>query len=188
MSRFGRHGRVVFCEEPILEKGTTARVDMRPVADGVMVLQPRLPLGLSPEATDIAEAALLETAMWKHDFRDFVLWYYTPSALGYTEYLEPRAVVYDCVDEPGAFRGAQAEVQARERQLLARADLVFSGGRGFSEARRAIRPSVHSFPDSPDGVHWDRTWSAMDALLQARIRRGRASAIAPTGCATMRMA
>lgn len=170
MSRFGRHGHVVFSEDPILEPGVSPRQDLVPVSEGVIVLQPRLPAGLSREGTDIARAALLETALMKLGIEDFVLWYYTPLALRHTEYLEPRAVVYDCMNELGDFPGEPDELRTCERQLLARADLVFTSGRRPCEAKSRLHPNVHAFPSSVDATHWDRTWSAMEGLVQAVVR------------------
>ena len=53
---------------------------------------------------------------------DYVLWYYTPMALAFTDHLEPRAIVYDCMDELSAFEGAPAALHEREAELLRRAD------------------------------------------------------------------
>ena len=74
-------------------------------------------------------------------------WYYTPMALPFTRQLTPAAVVYDCMDELSAFAGAPPELRTLERELLARADVVFTGGQQpvRGQARRGI-PTCTRFP------------------------------------------
>ena len=101
MSRFARHARVFFVEEPLWdERGDgppRLAVSERPA--GVRVAVPHLPAGLSPEAAEEAQRALLLGLLADHAVTDYVLWYYTPMALGFSLGLAPAAVVYDCMDE-----------------------------------------------------------------------------------------
>jgi UDP-galactopyranose mutase len=85
-----------------------------------------------------------------------VLWYYTPMAMPFTRHLTPLATVYDCMDELSAFAGAPPALRAREVDLLARADLVFTGGQSLYESKRGCHPSVHAFPSSVDVAHFAR--------------------------------
>jgi UDP-galactopyranose mutase len=109
------------------------------------------------------------------DVEDFVLWYYTPLALRFTADLAPAAVVYDCMDELSGFKGASAELPERERQLLARADVVFTGGRSLYEAKRRLHPNVHAFPSSVDVAHFSkaRTLGDDEPADQAALPRPR---------------
>ena len=67
-----------------------------------------------------------------------------PSAVG-------RPTVYDCMDELSAFRGAPPRLLELERELLARADLVFTGGHSLYEAKRDAAPATSTrFPTSVD--------------------------------------
>jgi UDP-galactopyranose mutase len=154
MSRFGRRRRVIFCEEPVFGESSNPRLELTSVAEGVFAARPKLPGGLEPETIDIAQKLLLHGLLREMDVEDYVLWYYTPLALRFTAELTPSAVVYDCMDELSAFKGASAELPERERQLLARADLVFTGGRSLYEAKRRLHPSVHAFPSSVDVAHF----------------------------------
>jgi UDP-galactopyranose mutase len=86
--------------------------------------------------------------------RDYVLWYYTPMALPFSRQLAPVAVVYDCMDELTGFAGAPAALGPLEAELLARADLVTTGGRSLFDAKRARHPNVHAFPSSVDVDHF----------------------------------
>jgi UDP-galactopyranose mutase len=95
-------------------------------------------------------------------------------ALPLTERLAPRAVVYDCMDELSAFLDAPAELVGLEGELLARADLVFTGGPSLYEAKRHRHPRVHLFPSSIDTAHFATARAAHnDPPDQASIGRPR---------------
>ncbi|HEY4590726.1 MAG TPA: glycosyltransferase, partial [Thermoanaerobaculia bacterium] len=155
MSRFARDRRVFFFEEPIFEDGP-ARLDVSERPGGVRVAVPRLPHGLPPEEVEAAQRDLLQGMLAGHGVSDYVLWYYTPMALGFSAGLAPAAVVYDCMDELSLFRGAPPALLERERRLLEIADLVFTGGQSLYEAKRERHPSVHAFPSSIDAEHFGR--------------------------------
>ena len=117
---------------------------------------------------------LLGELVAKLRFEEYVLWYYTPLALAFTDQLTPAATVYDCMDELSAFRGASPELCARERELLARADVVFTGGRSLYESKRQVRQDVHLFPSSVDVAHFARAREPLaDPPDQAPLRRPR---------------
>jgi glycosyltransferase involved in cell wall biosynthesis len=155
MSRFARDRRVFFVEEPWLGDGA-ARLDVSERPGGVHAVVPRLPHGLSPEEAEAAQGELLQELLAVYRITDYVLWFYTPMAFGFTGGLAPAAVVYDCMDELTLFRGAPPALVDRERLLLERADLVFTGGQSLYEAKRERHPSVHAFPSSIDAEHFGR--------------------------------
>jgi UDP-galactopyranose mutase len=157
MIRFGLTRRVFYCEEPLFGEAVDPRLEVS-TADGVFVLQPRLPGGLEPEAVDIVQSILLTAMMRDMGVQRHVLWYYTPLALRYTEYFTPAATVYDWMEEVVAVKGGSAELCDRHRQLLARSDLV------FTRRMEGLRD-----------LSWEGLWSAMDALLQ-RVLDARSAA------------
>lgn len=150
-------GRVFFVEEPVADEGAP-RLVVREEPCGVTVAVPHLPAARLQDATESAalQRALLDELLARQGLTDFLLWYYTPMALAFSAHLRPRAVVYDCMDELSAFAGAPPELRQRERDLLARADLVFTGGRSLYEAKRDGHPRVHCFPSSVDVPHFRR--------------------------------
>ncbi len=155
MSRFARDRRVFFVEEPVFEEGP-ARLDVSERPGGVRIAVPRLPHGLPPEEVEAAQRDLLQGLLADHGVTDYILWYYTPMAVGFSAGLEPSAVVYDCMDELSLFRGAPPALLDRERRLLELADLVFTGGQSLYEAKRERHPAVHAFPSSIDAEHFGR--------------------------------
>ena len=130
-------------------------------ADGVFVLQPRLPGSLEPEAVDIIQSILLSAMMRDMGVKRHVLWYYTPLALRYTEFFTPAATVYDWMEDVVPVKSSSAEQRDRHRQLLARSDLV------FTRRMEGLRD-----------LSWERLWSAMDTLLQRLLDARSAARIA----------
>jgi UDP-galactopyranose mutase len=153
MTRFGRERRVFFVEEPVHHDGD-AELYMDEVAPGVRVAVPRLPHGVDPKKAAILQRTLLDGMFDEHEIERPVMWFYTPMGLPFAGHVEASAVVYDCMDELSAFLGAPPELLAFERELLSRADLVFTGGHSLYEAKRDRHPSVHAFPSSVDAAHF----------------------------------
>ncbi|HEY0759832.1 MAG TPA: glycosyltransferase [Acidisarcina sp.] len=81
-------------------------------------------------------------------------WFYAPMAVGFTDRLTPVAVVYDCMDELSAFRGAPLQMAEREQRLMSIADVVFAGGRSLFESKRRLHHNIHLFPSSIDYDHF----------------------------------
>ena len=143
--------RVVYWEEPIwVEKGTPG-LHARLSPEGVLIVQPHLPWGCDPDA---AQRRLLDAMLRDEAIADPILWYYTPQALAFSDHLRGRVTVYDCMDELSAFAGADPALPARERALLRRAGLVFTGGRSLFDAKRRGHEDVHLFPSGVDVAHF----------------------------------
>jgi UDP-galactopyranose mutase len=83
-----------------------------------------------------------------------IAWYYTPMMLLFSQHLEPVVTVYDAMDELSKFKFAPAQLLDLERELLKRADIVFSGGSSLYEAKKDRHANVHCFPSSVDRVHF----------------------------------
>jgi UDP-galactopyranose mutase len=105
---------------------------------------------------------------------NYAVWLYSPMALPLLQELSPRAVIYDCMDELAAFRNAPRQLLQRERALLERADVVFTGGPSLYRAKRDRHHNVHCFPSSVDADHFRRAHDrADDHPLQRHLARPR---------------
>jgi glycosyltransferase involved in cell wall biosynthesis len=155
MTRWAKHGRVFYFEEPLEQDGDQApRLDVIRQDEQLTVLLPRLPRATSPENARRIQTELLHEFVEDQRLRDFVLWYYTPMALPIARGLPACAVVYDCMDQLSAFHGAPPELTLLERQLLEQADVVMAGGYSLCRAKQKIRGDVHLFPSSVDVAHF----------------------------------
>lgn len=154
LKRCARERRVFFVEEPVFDNGSM-RLDVSERESNLKVVVPHLPQGLRSE---VAKTALLHDMVQRllvdHNIHQFLSWYYTPMALDFTRHLRPLAVIYDCMDELSAFKGAPECLTLRERELFQLADLVFTGGQSLYEAKRDQHRAVFAFPSSIDREHF----------------------------------
>jgi UDP-galactopyranose mutase len=89
------------------------------------------------------------------NIRQPVVWFYTPMALEYVPLtMEPRCVIYDCMDELSGFRGAPLKLQENEQRLFQMANAVFTGGVSLFEAKRACCAHAYPFPSGVDILHF----------------------------------
>ena len=153
MTRFARDRDVIYWEEPI-EGIASVQPTLRLrtcVDSGVIVATPIL----SPELSDHdREAALRDLLNQLLRDQTPTLWYYTPMMLAFSRHLQPACVVYDCMDELANFKFAPPELIERERELLAMADVVFTGGYSLYEAKQHLHANIHPFPSSVDAEHF----------------------------------
>lgn len=153
LSRAARHADVFFFEEPIFD-ADQPRLDIDDGGQGVTVAVPHLPAGQPPETAEAQQRALLDEFLTTLNAPQLLFWYYTPMSLGFSAHVEPNICIYDCMDELSAFRFASAQLLEREAALLARTDVVFTGGRSLYEAKQHRHANVHCFPSSIDKAHF----------------------------------
>jgi glycosyltransferase involved in cell wall biosynthesis len=153
MKRAASTYQVLFWEEFAWADCAEPRVMLTPRPGGITVALPQMPKNLNSAEIDEATRRLLDAflAAWGGPA---VAWFYTPMMLNFADRLRPAITVYDCMDELAAFRGAPPQMLELEKRLLARADLVFTGGRSLYEAKRSRHPQVHCFPSSIDAAHF----------------------------------
>lgn len=174
LTRSAKVQRVFFVEEPVLDEIPAPRLEVRSAPHGIWVAVPHLPRGLDEVAAARAQRQLVDELLTTQGIRSFVAWYYTPMALTFSRHLEPAAIVYDCMDELSGFRGAPAPLQRLEAELLARADVVFTGGHSLYEAKRTSHGNIYPFPSSIDVDHFKRARAPLaDPFDQAGLSRPR---------------
>ena len=176
MTRFARARKVIFWEEPVdaVVEGV-AELEVKPCPQsGVVVVTPRLPADLLGPAREAALRDLLDSFLAERGAVEPVVWYYTPMMLGFSRHIEAAAVVYDCMDELSHFKNAPAELIEREAELLALADVVFTGGYSLYEAKKHRHANIHPFPSSVDRAHFAKARQAQaDPEDQAALPRPR---------------
>ena len=114
MSRFARNRRVFFFEEASFE-GTEPHISQQTCKKtGVHVIKPILPVGTDRVHANAMLRQLLNETLESNNISEYLTWYYTPMAMEFTGGLDPRAVVYDCMDELSAFAGAPPSMLINE--------------------------------------------------------------------------
>ncbi|WP_041565114.1 UDP-galactopyranose mutase [Nostoc punctiforme] len=169
LSRCAQGKRVFFIEEPIFSEEPLASLDINEDSNGVVVVVPHLPQGLSEEAINADLKLLIDSLFAEHNINKYICWYYTPMAIAFTRHLQPQAVVYDCMDELSAFQGASPTLKNYEAELFSRADLVFTGGQSLYESKVNQHPNVYAFPSSVDVAHFGQARNVQEPEDQAHI-------------------
>lgn len=154
LTRCARSQRVFFVEEPIFSPDASGNLEITKQECGVWVIVPHLPTGLSDEEVNATQQLLIDNLLADYQIQNYICWYYTPMAVAFTYHLNPVTVVYDCMDELSAFKGASPLLKERETSLFRRADLVFTGGQSLYEAKRDRHPNLYAFPSSVDVAHF----------------------------------
>jgi UDP-galactopyranose mutase len=172
MCRSARERRVFFVEEPVFGE-TIPALDIRRRDCGVFVVTPHLREGPDDaEAPAMEQALLLGELFLEYKVCDYILWYYTPTAMAFTWRLDPLLVVYDCMDEPSGFKSAPLSVKQRESELLKLADVVFTSGYSLYEAMRHLHHNIHPFPvdETLASSAWDDAWARMMNLINLTFK------------------
>lgn len=153
MTRCAAERRVYFVEEPEFAEGV--RPHLRIERSGrVTVAVPQCPTGMTAAQAETVQRELLDQLMRRESISRYVLWYYTPMAWAFTDHLSPVSIVYDCMDELSAFKGASPALKRYDVELVRRATLVLTGGHSLYEARRHTHHNIHPFPSSVDVAHF----------------------------------
>lgn len=153
MSRAARTRRVLYVEEPVCA-GQLPGLAQYHTADGVIRLVPEVPAGMTAAAAAPVHANLIREAAERLGVTSYGLWAYTPMAGDLTAQLDPRVVVYDCMDELSAFLNAPADLHRREAELFQVADVVFVGGQSLFRSKRHLHRNIHCFPSAVDHEHF----------------------------------
>lgn len=155
ISRFAEVYRTIYIEEPVCVQdndGYSLYYD----TSGVIVMTPEIKEGGGRDINLVMKNILLQL------FSDlnitvYILWYYTPMALPYSRQLDPVLTVYDCMDELSAFKYAPAELLHLEKELLSKANIVFTGGASLYEhKKKQLNSNIYCFPSSIDKCHFNK--------------------------------
>jgi UDP-galactopyranose mutase len=171
MTRLGTVRPVLFVEEPL--EADTPRLEIHQVAPGVRVARPHLTTGGTAfgDAQQVQLESLLRTQLTRDGWRTFAAWIYAPMAVRIAKALRPTAILYDCMDELSNFMGAPPELLEREKELLAAADAVMTGGPSLFLAKSEQHSFVRCFPSSVDVRHFSVTNAGPEPEDQCHLPR-----------------
>jgi glycosyltransferase involved in cell wall biosynthesis len=163
LSRLSQRHPILFIEGPILhDKNEAPTFELLPVAQypNVTVMRTHFPASRFQNGAwvDAERLRLLKEAMngpLKGRFECAVQWFYDPMAAPcFIGKIGERAVVYDCMDELSQFKFAPPEIVAREKVLLASADVVFAGGRKMWLSKSRHNDNAHFYGCGVDVQHF----------------------------------
>jgi glycosyltransferase involved in cell wall biosynthesis len=151
LSRFAADTPVIVVEEPY----ASDRDDDQLVRDGnVVVVRPLRKRGWGEPFVDERALATVRGLLGE---KRATVWLYTPMMIALADAFATNGLVYDCMDDLAAFAFAPAGIAEREAALVARADVVFTGGRSLYDARKATGAKVKCYPS---GVEFERFTAA----------------------------
>lgn len=153
LSRFSKHQRVFFIEEPIFYEGED-KLHIENFNKNLYIITPHIRHGLSEVEIQKIQKKFLTNLFTSMQVNRFFSWYYTPMALPFTEHLNPELVIYDCMDELSAFKFAPPELAIQEKELFKKADIVFTGGHSIYESKKNKHHNIYPFPSSIDKHHF----------------------------------
>jgi glycosyltransferase involved in cell wall biosynthesis len=161
LSRLGRRHPVLFVETHCTHTfGSFTRTRSALNHPEVTILEIHLPSSRWSDGAfiDAERRRILQERMageFEDRYDDAVLWFNDPMAVtAYAGHLGERMIVYDCMDELTQFQGAPPALEARERELARRADLIFCGGRKMRERRLALNPNTFFYGTGVDCDHF----------------------------------
>lgn len=171
MDRFTQDRPVWFWEEMIPTDHHLPYLEFHAFPDtSVQSIRPRVPARYSVQDTAKALSGLLDQLLTITRSHLPVLWFYTPQMWPIARHVRASAIVYDCMDELSSFRFAPPDLRQNEAELMAAADLVFTGGYSLYEAKKELHDDIHPFPSSVDAAHFKKARVAQpDPADQAAI-------------------
>lgn len=120
--------RVFFIEVPVAEliDDWWLEIDQRDCS--LWVAAPHLPNWVNSALVTAMHQSLMDELFEQYAIANPILWYFTPTALSYTNHLPAAAIVYDRLDESFCSQETAPTLPVLEQQLLQRADIVLRSG------------------------------------------------------------
>lgn len=145
LGRFANYARIFYIEEPVVGDFGKGFLDVTVKDKNLWIIVPSLPKNLSEKDSNRLQRELLEVFFQVCNLKNYIFWYYRPSALEFSMKFKPLAVIYDCVDAQHTLKAWKSE-----ENLFKKADLVFTSGMSLYEAKRKLHAEVYPFPNSID--------------------------------------
>ena len=148
MSRFARHRNVFFIETPVVGVSKSPMYILRETRDDVMVIEPYLPAEISVFDQKDALIEIVNKLIDDENIKNYSIWTDTPKAVPFFRHLEPKALVYDCMED---YSVTHPEL---EKEIFNRADVVLTSGPALYAAKRSLHSNIHLNPDCVDYRHF----------------------------------
>ncbi len=146
ISRLAKDYKILVVEEPQPTRlNGNSPLEVREITPNIHVFRP-------PVQSIESIGTFLKKHLKKQTFP--VGWFYSAAFVPVLDHLDFETVVYDCMDELSLFKGASEKLISQEEQLLAAADIVYTGGKSLYESKKQKHHNVYCFPSSVDIEHF----------------------------------
>lgn len=168
MSRLAKQFRVFYIEEAIYVSDRNY-LHSRQSTEGVFVITPYLLADQDNKQNKTIMQSMLSESFDFLAITQYIFWYYTPMALPIGNAFTPQLIVYDCMDELSAFKNAPQELKEKEKELMTKADIVFTGGYSLYNAKKDLHQCIYPFPSSIDKEHFGQARENLPAPADQRM-------------------
>jgi glycosyltransferase involved in cell wall biosynthesis len=96
----------------------------------------------------------IRRALRQLNFTQPITWSFVPTSADFVGTFGERLIVYQCVDEYGAFSDAAPEICERERDLLVKSDFVLVSSSALQESKQKSNPRTYLVTHGVDYEHF----------------------------------
>jgi hypothetical protein len=139
LTRLSKAFNISYIEEPIFDATGQEYYQYLNRGENIVVMVPHLNPGQTPDEIKAAQRSLFDKFMKNKSLSECAFWYYTPMALDYSRKHTPEVTIFDCMDELSAFKFAPQELKNLEKELLRKADVVFTGAFKYTRFPKQYR-------------------------------------------------
>lgn len=157
ISRFVNEYRVFYVEEVLFNEQPDG-YDMYLSNDRVWVVTPHLQISNTGNTAQ-RQVQVINNFFTDNAILDYWFWYYSPMYFALTRHFNPQVIVYDCMDELSAFKFAPPDLVDLEKELMQKANIVFTGGQSLYQAKKKLHHNIYCFPSSIDKTHFNKARS-----------------------------
>jgi glycosyltransferase involved in cell wall biosynthesis len=147
LSRVARDLPVIVLEEPLRAALDDEAIERR---DGLTIVTPLRSAAAADALDDRAMSAVRALA----GDRRALVWLYTPMMLALADAFPDAPLVFDKMDELAKFAHADPRIAQREREVLQRAGVVFTGGRSLFRGVEHRTRNARCYPSGVDVAHF----------------------------------
>jgi len=186
-----RHNRILFVESVGLRRPAARAKDLGRIrqkvarfvagpqkrADNLWVYTPlAIPLHQRPLVrafNDRFVSFCIRRAAQTLGFCDPLLWIFLPTVAGVAGRCGERLLLYYCVDDFAQFTGSDvAVINALDRELTCKSDVVFASAESLADRKRILNPNTHYIPHGVDVEHFRRAVDGMAVPADIADLRG----------------
>lgn len=158
MSRYAQYRRVFYFEEPVFGMTELPRLHLKETTENVLIVIPYLPTNIEPTKIKNALIDLVDELIYEEELIDYSVFYYNPMAFEFTNHLEPKVFIYDCIEDFSTKMTTDpAELIRVETEMMKKIDLMFISGHSLYESKKQFHHNIHPIPNAFDYAHFSQS-------------------------------